>query len=308
MPFTANMSGTVQVDDSIREEFTTDFIVEYNQANVMDQFIEFHREIGAKSISMPRFSKLAISETPLTETDDVTSVAMGDSEILFTPKEFGSAITTTALADLQTGGRSSRAAVQLIGKNMAEARNVHATRALESTANAVFGGAATSAATLEAGDVMTGALLNSVYNKMARANVPTMEGGLYVAFLHDDVIADLRAKSDAGSWEDLNKYNDQMVALKNEVGIYKGFRIVRNNHAAIEAGVGVSGIDAYTSVFMGYNGLGLAESAVPELRATGPFDKLGRFVNVGWYGVYEYNIVEPDAVFKAITASAFEEA
>lgn len=306
MPFTANMTGTVQVDDSIREEFTTDFIVEYNQANVMDQFVQFHQEIGAKSISMPRFSKLAAAVSPLTEDEDAASVAMSDSEILFTPKEYGNVITTTALADLQTGGRSSRGAVQLIGKNMAESRNAIATAALEATSNVLFGGDATDAATLEAGDVMTGALLNKIYNKLARANVPTLDGGLYVAFLHDDVIADLRASSAQGSWEDLNKYNDQMVALKNEVGIYKGFRIVRNNHASIADGVGVGGVDAYTSTFMGYNGLGLAESQVPELRAMGPFDKLGRFVNVGWYGVYEYKIVEPDAVFKAVTTSGFE--
>jgi len=306
MPFTANMTGTVQVDDSIREEFTTDFIVEYNQANVMDQFVQFHQEIGAKSISMPRFSKLAAAVSPLTEDEDAASVAMSDSEILFTPKEHGNVITTTALADLQTGGRSSRGAVQLIGKNMAESRNAIATAALEATSNVLFGGDATDAATLEAGDVMTGALLNKIYNKLARANVPTLDGGLYVAFLHDDVIADLRASSAQGSWEDLNKYNDQMVALKNEVGIYKGFRIVRNNHASIADGVGVGGVDAYTSTFMGYNGLGLAESQVPELRAMGPFDKLGRFVNVGWYGVYEYKIVEPDAVFKAVTTSGFE--
>lgn len=305
MPFTANMTGTVQVDNSIREEFTTDFIVEYGQSNVMDQFVEFHREIGAKSISMPRFNKLAISETPLTEDEDAPGSAMSDSEVLFTPAEYGNVITTTSLADLQTGGRSSRGAVRLVAQNMAESRNLHATRALEGTSNVVYGGDATSAATLEAGDVMNATLLDQVYNKLARQNVPMIDG-LYVAFMHDDVIADIRANSAAGSWEDLSKYRDDMEVLRNEVGIYKGFRIIRNNHAGVAADAGVANVDAYSTSFMGWNGLGLAESLIPELRMTGPFDKLGRFVNVGWYGVYKYDIVEPESVFKAVTTSGFE--
>lgn len=306
MPFTANMTSSVELDDSIVQEFTTEFIVEYNQANVMDQFVMFEREIGAKSISMPRFALLGVDENPLTESDDATSEAMADSEILLTPKEFGKSITTTRLGELQTGGRMSRGAIKLIATNMAEQRNVLATRALEATSNVLFGGDATSAATLEAGDDMNSALLGKIYNKMARANVPFVEDQCYVAFLHDDVIADLREDAAAGAWVDVAKYGDTIQVLKNEVGTYKGFKIVRNNHSAVAVDAGVGNVDAYTSSFLGYNGLGLAESQVPGLMITGPFDKLGRFVNVGHYGVYEYKIIETAAVFKTVTTSAFE--
>lgn len=303
MPFTVNMSGSVAVDNSLKTDYETDFIIEYEQLNVMDPFVEFHRQMGAKSISFPRYALLGLATTPLTELDDVTSSAMSDTEILLTPAEYGNVITTTSLADLQSGGRLSRGAVALVAKNMAETRNALATAALEASSNVVYGGDATSTATIDAADVMDGALLNKIYNKLRRSNVPMIDGH-YVAFMHDDVIHDLRAGSAAGTWMDVNKYNNELPVLNNEVGMFRGFRIICNNHSALAADAGATTTDVYTSSFLGANGLGLAESMVPELRVTGPFDKLGRFVNVGWYGVFQYKIIESSAVWTAETASS----
>ena len=300
--FNVNMTGTVQVDDSIKVDYESDFIIEYGQNNIVDQFVEFDRQIGASALSFPRYSLLSLATTPLTERAQAEAEAMADSEILITPEEYGNVITSTKLADLQTGGRSSRAAVALVGQNMGQTRNALATQALEATTNAIIPGAGTEAGLL-AGDVMTGAVLNKVYNKMARANVPTI-GGLYIAFMHDDVIHDLREAAAAGSWQEVSKYNNEQPVLANEVGIYKGFRIMRNNHATVGADAGASAVDSYTSTFLGANGLGLAESMMPSLVVTGPFDNLNRFVNVGWYGVFNYKIIESAAVYKALTASS----
>jgi len=303
MPFTVNMTGTAQVDDSVKTDFETDFIIEYEQTNVMDEFVEFNRMIGAKSLSFPRYSLLGLATTPLTEDEDATSSALADSSILITPAEYGNVITHTELADLQTGGRSSRAAVRLVATNMAETRNALATLALEGTSNVVYGGDATATANIDAADVMSAAVLDKVYNKLNRQNVPKL-GGMYIAFMHDDVIHDLRTGSAAGTWQDVNKYNNDLRVLANEVGMFKGFRIITNNHASIGVDAGATTTDVYTSTFLGRNGLGLAESAVPELRVTGPFDKLGRFLNIGWYGVFKYSIIETEAVYKAETASS----
>lgn len=118
MPFTVNMTGSAQVDDSVKTDYETDFIVEYAQTNVLDNFVEWNRQVGAKSISFPRYSLLSLATTPLTETDDATSSAMADTEVLFTPAEYGNVVTTTSLADLQTGGRVSRGAVRLVAINL----------------------------------------------------------------------------------------------------------------------------------------------------------------------------------------------
>ena len=129
-------------------------------------------------------------------------------------------------------------------------------------------------------------------------------GGEYVLVAHDDVIADLREATAVGSWVDVSKYATPETVLRNEVGMYKGFRVVRNNDATITADAGAGAVDTYNSYVLGANALGLATSKVPGMVATGPFDKLARFVNLGWYGVFSYGIVDTDAVFKIVTASS----
>jgi hypothetical protein len=73
MPFTSNMTSTVQVDDSIIQAFETEAIIAAGQSNVLDGLIYKRVDLGARSISMPTFGRLAATTTALTETDDVTA-------------------------------------------------------------------------------------------------------------------------------------------------------------------------------------------------------------------------------------------
>ena len=73
--------------------------------------------------------------------------------------------------------------------------------------------------------VASDTFLNYFYNKLARASVPMIDGA-YVMVAHDDVIADLREATVAGSWTDVSKYATPETVLRNEVGMYKGFRAV----------------------------------------------------------------------------------
>jgi N4-gp56 family major capsid protein len=302
MPFVANMTGTTQLDDSIVLAFEQSFMIANGQNNVMDQLAQYNSSIGAKSIQMTKYARLALATTPLTEDEDAGRVTLSDSQILFTPAEYGNVVTRTNLASLQTGGKADLAAAQIVGLNAGATMDKLAVLALSASANILFPGAA-SEATLAAGDVCDAAFLNKVYNKLARANVPTI-GGAYVAVLHDDQIHDLRAASGAGSWQDVVKYTDALTPLANEVGMFKGFRIVRNNNVVFADQAGAGTVDMYSGLFLGANALGKAESQAMSLRVTGPFDALGRFVNVGWYTVAKYGIVDTEAVFVGNTASS----
>lgn len=302
MPYTVNLSGTTQVDNSIVDAFDQQFIIENEQMNMFSEasgLVQYKREIGAKSITLTRYGVLTPVSAALTETDDATSEAMADTAIVLTPKEYGRVITTTNLASLQSGGKVDMAAASLVGQNLGRSHNILALRALEASTNA-YNIAGKAQASILKTDVMTAAHLNIMYNKLSRASVPTI-GGSYVAMMHDDVIHDLRVSS--GEWIDVTKYATPETALSNEVGMLRGFRIIRNNDATITA-VGSPAVQVYKTVFMGFNGLGYAESQTPELRITGPFDKLGRFVNVGWYGVFEYKIIESAAVWVSESGSS----
>ena len=259
--------------------------------------------IGAKSIQMVKYGKLPVVTSALTEVDDATSTAMSDSAILLTPAEYGAVVTTTKLADLQTGGQDALAAMRVVGINMAESKNKLGTVALEATTNVLYSDGGVDGTAITASDVMTPQLLNKIYNKLSRANVQKIDG-FYIAMMHDDCIHDLRDSAAAGSWLDVNKYANPEIALTNEVGIYQGFRILRNNHATITADGGSLTTDLYDNTFFGFNGLGLAESMVPQIVVRDAGDKLGRFTNIGWHGAFQYKIVDTDAVWKMVSASS----
>lgn len=303
MAFTTNMTGVTQLDDSIVLEFDAQFIVASEQEQVMDQFATYRQVINAKSIEFPKYSQLALATTALDEDDDITSEAMSDSQIILTPAEYGNAITTTKLANLQTGGKADLAAARLVGLNMGRSMDKLAVLALEASANelTVDGGAESA---LTASDVMTVSFLNQLYNKLARSSVAPLAEGMYVAVMHDDVIHDLRNSVGAGSWQDINKYAKPETVLRNEVGMVAGFRIVRDNHVTINADAGDTNVDTYHSLCMGFNALGKAESSMGQMVLSGPFDKLNRFVNIGWHWAGAYGIVDQDALYIGTTASS----
>jgi len=303
MAFTINLSGTAQVDDSIVKEFDAEFRVALAEQGSAAQFASIKKDFQAESISLPKYDQLALATTPLVETDDVDSEAMVDSKVIVTPKEFGKVVTTTKLASLQTKGMADRAAARLVGINAGRTDNKLALLAMDASSNVLFASGTDEVSTV-AGDIMTGSLMGKAYNKLARANALGVANGDFVMIAHDDVIHDIREGSGANSWIDAHKYSLPESLLKNEVGMYKGFRVIRDNLSTINADGGAAGVDVYTSYMIGFNAFGVGQSHPIEMRATGPYDKLNRFVNLGWYGVFEYKIVEDQALWLIKSASS----
>jgi N4-gp56 family major capsid protein len=304
MPFTTNMTGTTQVDDSLIVEFDQQFIIAAAQEQVMEQFVTYKQVIGGKSVDFEKYAQMSLATTPLTEDEDATSEALQDENILITPQEYGNVVTKTKLASLQTGGKVDLAAARLTGINMGRSMDKLAVLRLEAGTNEIFPGTVASEANVTSTDVMTTTFLNKLYNKLSRTNIIPLSEGMYVAVMHEDVIYDLRNSVGSGSWQDISKYSRPEEVLKNEVGMLAGFRIIRDNHVSINADAGDGTTDTYHTLCMGFNALGKAVSEEPQGKLTGPFDKLGRFVNVGWYGCYEYKIVDSDALWMGTTASS----
>lgn len=306
MAFTTNMSGTVALDNNSILAFDQAFILEAEQGQVLDaNIVDVMEMIDAKSFSFPKYGALTPTATPLTELDDVTSEAMSDTEVILTPAEYGNVVTTTLLSNLQSGGRTNVGAAALAGRNAARSQDLLAMSVMDAGGTEVLPDGVASEAALAATDVVDGAFLEKVYNSLARGSIPFSADGMYVAVMHDDCISDIREDSAAGGgWTDINKYSQVDRLLRNEVGMYKGFRIIRQNDATLTADGGAATVDSYRSYFLGFNGLGKAISKPVGLTVTGPFDKLGRFLNIGWHGCYGYSLVDTDAVRVGVTASS----
>lgn len=301
--FTTAMTGTTELDNSLVLAFDQMFMVATGQNNVMDQFVQYRKDVGAKSISMTKYARLPVATTPLTEREDPASAAMSDTEILFTPKEYGQVVTSTQLVNLQSGGKADVAAAQILGLNLGQTLDKLAILALDGIGGGntrIVGGKAE--ADVLAGDVISRTELNLLYNKLARKSVGMIDGS-YVLVAHDDVIADLRADTAAGSWTDVNKYASPETVLANEVGMIGGFRVIRNNQATYGDQSGAGTVDIYNSYVFGANALGRADSLPPGMVMT-QTDKLNRFINLGWKAVLTYGLVDTDASWLFRSASS----
>ena len=258
------------LDNSLITLIDQEVIVSGAGINKIDNFVETQVQIGAKSIAFTVYSKLAKATTALTDGVDVDAVAMADAEVVLTPKEYGRVVTPTKLANLQTGGKADRAGAKLVGINIAETLDQLGINALEA-------GSSTTAA------VTSGSLakadLRAAYTKLAGSNIPKING-FYVAFMNPAQVSDIK-----DDYIDIYKYNNPDLAVSGVVGALEGFLIVED--ANVTAGK--------VSCF-GMGALGKAVSMETGTTITGPFDKLGRMVNLGWYGVIEYGIVDDNAV------------
>ena len=287
------------LDDAIVQLLDKAFLVSGQDNIVADQFVTKQMSLNAKSIDIVKYAKMAKATTALTEGTDVTAVAVTDSKVTFTPAEYGNVVTKTSLRSLQSGGQIDLGIAQVVGYNMAETWNALAILAGEGSANEITIGSSEGATV--AGNVLTPDALAEAYTDLASNNVSKFAGDSYIAVCHPHVAHDLVG---ASGWVDVQKYADAFQILKNEIGMIKGFRIVQSTGVSINANAGNSNVDTYHTLCMGNNALGYAESQAPSLKITGPFDNLGRHVNVGWYGVFQFGIVDQDALTMVTSSSS----
>lgn len=299
-----NVSGTVAFDDSLVTAFSTEAIFANGQNNVMDAFVKRFDDIGAKAISIPTYARLPVTIGAIPEGSELAPTAMTDSKVVLTPQEHAATIMTTNLASLQTGGIIDRAAAVSIGRHWGQYMDKLALTALAG-ASQVLTPNDVAVTALTAGSVMTGDFLTRVYNKLERAGTPKLPGNVYAAVLHSDVITDLRRNAAAGEWIDTVKYGDMTAALTNQVSIYKGFVIVQDNQVAFgDANGATNRVDAYDSYFFGDNSIAKATSQRGKIIIQPAGDALNRFLNISWYEVTAYGIMDQYAVVRGVTSSS----
>jgi N4-gp56 family major capsid protein len=298
MAFTTVLTTISDVDDSIITLFDQGVILSYTPELVADQLANVRRSINGAAEKFTLYSNLAIPSA-LTEDTDPASVALVDTPVTITPVEEGNVVTRTRLAYFQTGGKVDVAAAQLVGRNMGVTVDYRAVAILEAfSTTRIYPNAASSAATLTTADVLDAKFASRLYNKLSRLNVPGLGGGSYFGIAHDDCLHDLRE-----SLIPIKQYQDLASIMNGEVGMAFGIRWLRSSNVTVTADSSGT-IDSYKVNVLGFNALGKAVSDEPRPVISGPFDKLGRFVNVGWYGLLKYGVVDTSAMVQGICASS----
>jgi len=261
--------------------------------------------VDAGTATFIKFAQLTGGGT-LTDGEEVTSEAVVDSKLTVTLAEHGNVVTTTDLGDITTGGRLNAAVPELIGYNMGTYIDKYHIKLLEASTNEYIVTQATEG-DLEASDIITKLYFEKAYTFLKANKIKPVLDGLYAVVIHPHVLSDLRNVAAAGDWVDLAKYASSQTILRNEVGIYKGFKVIESANVTINADAGDAAVDSYHTSFFGYNALGTAWSATRSPRATfvTGTDKLDRFVHIGWKGVFAGGLVDSNASCVVTSASTF---
>lgn len=301
--FTTGMTKAATVDDSQVLLYWQGVLFAAQPYLVATQAATIREVLNAKSIQFSKYSNVTVSTTPLTDGVDPDSTALADSAVTLTPAEHGVVVTTTRLASLQTGGKVDTAAIISIGNHMGKQLDKQAVEALDAFGGTIiYPNTVTAASNLATTDVLDKLFAGRLFNKLNRAAIPGI-GGNYFGIAHDDCLHDLREDAGPGSWTDVSKYSNLVPVLNGEVGLYKGIRWLNTGNATVTADSNGT-IDSYKLNVVGANALGYAVSEAPRMTVTGPYDKLGRFVNIGWYGVVHYDTIQAENQIQGICASS----
>ena len=256
------------------------------------------------------YNDLSQATSALTETSDVTAVALGDSTVTVTLAEYGNAVTTTAKLRGTSFLNVDADAANIIGYNMGNSIDKVVQGVLVGGTNVLYGGDATATAELAAGDTITASLIRKSVANLRGDSAPTMDGGVYVGFIHPDVSFDLREDTAVTDIIQYQIRQDGAGVRMGSIGTFGGVDFIETPRIDLVADAGASNVDQYNTVICGKQALAKAHSrgaGFGENPAVvfGPVtDSLRRFQTVGWYHLVGYNRFREASLQRIETSSS----
>ena len=262
------------------------------------------------SVQFNIYNDLAQATSALTETSDVTAVALSDSTVTVTLAEYGNAVITTAKLRGTSFLNVDADAANIIGYNMANSIDNVVHDVLVAGSNVAYGGDATSTATLDATDNLdAGDIREAVANLRSDSAMPMM-GNVYVGFIHPDVSFDLREDTAVTDIIQYQIRQDGGAVRAGSIGTFGGVDFIETPRLEITADGGSGTVDAYNTVICGKQALTKAHSRAAGFGSDpsvvfGPVtDTLRRFQPVGWYHLVGYSRFREASIRRIETSSS----
>ena len=306
----ANVTRSADVSDSVIREYDAEFLTSFEDNRSLEFLTTLARQTSGGTWQIPRYNAIDVdlADTALTDGVDPDAERLSDTMVELTPQERGKTVAKTEFASLTTRGMIDRAAAFLVGQHAGQTRTVALINAIDQLpeASRIRPTGVASKAAIAAGNVLDRNTVLDAYQRLESANIPVIPAaGAYVLVIHPKVKADLVKDTAPGGFVDVVKYASPDRALQNEIGTYMGFRVVVSNHTSMEADGGANNVDVFDSYAVGFNAVGRAILQETQMRATGPFDSLGRVVSMGWYGVWQYKLIQPESAYIIETSSSY---
>jgi len=256
------------------------------------------------------YNDLSQATSALTETSDVTAVALGDSTVTVTLAEYGNAVITTAKLRGTSFLNVDADAANIIGYNMVDSIDKVVSDVANGGTNVIYGGSAGSRAAVAAGDIITADKARQAVADLRTASAPGFENGNYLGMVHPDVAYDLRSETDVTDIIQYQIRQDGAAVRNGSIGVFGGIEWIENPRAGLLADAGSGTTDVYQTLICGRQALAKAFSRAPGFGEDpsvvfGPVtDTLRRFNPVGWYHLVGYGRFREASLQRIETSSS----
>ena len=277
-----------------------------------------NQSMPGSSVVFTKFADLSAATSALTETSDVTPVAMSDSQVTVTLAEYGNSINTTAKLRGTSFLDVDAAAANIIGYNAGDSLDQVVRDVLAGGTNVVYGGGGSSdpssRVTVQAEDIVEANDIRKVTAALRKASVATFNG-YYMGFIHPDVSYDLRRETGNASWNAPHVNVDTAGIYNGEIGTFESVRFIETPRAKVftdaSNGTSTTGtIDVYCTHIMGRQSLAKAYSMVdgngafPKIVEGPVVDVLRRFNPMGWYWLGGYGRFREESLRRIESSSS----
>jgi hypothetical protein len=252
--------------------------------------------------------EMAEATTPLLENIDIDSSSFSGRALDLTQREYGNAITRTALAKAQMMIPFDPRAARKVGYNAGLSQDTLARTALfQSTlvmanpdGTALTGTIAKLLPTLSNGSpgYFSTEVLQEACVMLGEQNVEPFADDKYLVVVGDRGEQHIQAETASGLWREWDLNNGGDGIRNGRIGIYQGCYFIKSRRLTNGRAV-VLGREALIKTFPGVEGYGPNPWVVP-----GPItDKLRRFVTIGWHWIGGYSIYRPQALVQITHAT-----
>jgi N4-gp56 family major capsid protein len=205
---------------ALRPELYYDSLVEIQATNATNR---------GTSITFTIASDLAEASTELTETTDVTPVAMADSYVTVTPKEYGNAVQLTSKLGATAFMEVNPIAANVVGWNAGISTDAIARTAAGAGTNVAYTSGTTRAGLAKSNSLAGNDVRKAVAN-LRKNNVATFNG-MYKGLIHPDVSYDFRGATGGTNWSDPHVYSDPSGIYNGVIGNFQGVQFMETPRA-----------------------------------------------------------------------------
>lgn len=254
------------------------------------------------SVVFSIYSDLAQATSTLTETSDVSSIALGNpNQITVTLNEYGSAVTTTKKLNLTSFNDVDTALADIIAYNAADSIDAVVASVLTSGTNIIYAGTATSTNTITSSMKMSVQDIREAVTELRTNKALPRIGELYAAYLHPRQTADLRAETGTGGFQALTQYVDRTPFVAGAVGVIEGAFVVETPRVPYAANSG--SVNVYKAIIAGREALAEAQGQDISTVVGPQIDALRRYHTIGWYYFGGFNILRTAALYQIQSAA-----